>query len=211
MDGLLLDSERAARDVFFEACGELGIHVDDHVYACCIGATREETVRLLCEALGSEAAYTALERRWDELYEHRITTVPPLLKPGARELLDALESYRVPRALATSTARPRATGKLERAGVLGSFSCLICGGETHRGKPYPDPYLAAVTALGTTPRESWALEDSEHGVRAAHAAGLRVFQVPDLVPPSDSLVTLGHRVVADLYDVLDELHESFTR
>lgn len=211
MDGLLLDSERVAREAFRDACSDLGLHVDDDVYARCIGSTQQATAHLLTEALASQAAYAALERRWDELYEHRISDSPVPLKAGARELLDALQAYRVPCALATSTARARATRKLEHAGVIARFSCLICGGETERGKPYPDPYLAAVTALGTAPERTWALEDSENGVRAAHAAGLAVVQVPDLIPPDDTVLVLGHWVVGDLFDVLRELHRAFDK
>lgn len=206
MDGLLLDSERLARETFEAACTSLGLALDGDVYLRCVGSTEEATAAVLTEVLASEAAYLELQRHWNDLYHQRIESAPVALKPGALELLRALEDYGIPRALATSTRRPRATLKLERAGLLRYFTCLICGGETDRGKPHPDPYLAAVTALGTRPAESWALEDSEHGVRAARTAGLTVFQVPDLVAPSEELTALGHRVVADLFEVLGELH-----
>lgn len=211
MDGLLLDSERLAREAFFEACRMVGVDVDDDVYARCIGSTREDTAQLLSEALGSRDLHGELDRCWDELYQTRIAASAVPLKAGARELLDALARYDIPRALATSTDRATATLKLERAAVISSFSCLICGGETDRGKPHPDPYLAAVTALGAPPESTWALEDSAHGVRSAHAAGLRVFQIPDLVPPPPDLEGLGHHVAADLFQVLDELHRACAR
>jgi HAD superfamily hydrolase (TIGR01509 family) len=208
MDGLLLDSERLAREAFDEACRVVGVEVEPEVYARCIGSNREATAAILVDVLGSQAVYGELDRHWDERYQSLINGGAVALKPGALELLTALTSYGIPRALATSTARPRATLKLQRAGVISYFSCLICGGETDRGKPHPDPYLAAVTALGTPPGASWALEDSENGVRAAEAAGLRVFQVPDLVAPSEALRGLGHRVAADLFEVLDELNRA---
>lgn len=209
MDGLLLDSERLARDAFVEACRDVGVSVDDDTYARCIGSNSEATGRILSEALGSAARFEVLRDRWEGLYHARVTTAAVPRKPGAGELLAALAHYGVPCALATSTARPTATTKLERAGLITSFTCMICGGETDRGKPHPDPYLAAVTALGTPPASSWALEDSENGVRAAHAAGLTVIQVPDLVPPSETLLALGHRVAVDLFEVLDEVHRAF--
>jgi HAD superfamily hydrolase (TIGR01509 family) len=211
MDGLLLDSERLAREAFDAACRIVGVRVDAEVYARCIGSNRAATARILTAALASEAAYAELDRHWEERYHARISTAAVALKPGALELLEALEGYGIPRGLATSTSRPRTTLKLERADVISFFSCLICGGETERGKPHPDPYLAAVTALGTLPDATWALEDSENGVRAAHAAGLQVFQIPDLVVPSEALRGLGHRVAPDLFEVLDELHRACTR
>jgi beta-phosphoglucomutase-like phosphatase (HAD superfamily) len=69
------------------------------------------------------------------------------------------------------------------------------------------PYLTATRALGYAPRECWAIEDSDNGVRAAHAAGLSVFQVPDLVPPSADVRSLGHTILTNLHDVARLLRE----
>jgi HAD superfamily hydrolase (TIGR01509 family) len=205
MDGLLLDSERLARMAFLEACDVLGLAVDDAVYARCIGSTPAGTEAILRAALGPAIDYAALDHLWNERYQRRIQAAPVDLKPGALALLDALAELGIPRGLATSTGRVTATRKLSGAGVIAYFSCLICGGETARGKPHPDPYLAAVAGLGVPAADAWALEDSENGVRAAHAAGLQVIQVPDLVEPSAALRALGHPVVGSLLDVLAAL------
>ena len=55
-----------------------------------------------------------------------------------------------------------------------------------------DRYLLAAQRLGMAPGECVALEDSEFGVRAASAAGIRVIQVPDLVPATDLTLSLIH-------------------
>jgi HAD superfamily hydrolase (TIGR01509 family) len=201
MDGLLLDSERVAREAFLEACELFGVVVDDAVYARCIGSTPAGTRAVLRDALGPGFDYGAFDRRWDDRYRRRLDAAPVDLKPGAMELLEDLATLGIPRGLATSTGRSLATRKLADAGVISHFACLICGGETSRGKPFPDPYLAAVSALGVRAESAWALEDSENGVRSAHAAGLEVIQVPDLVAPSAELLALGHAVVGSLFDV----------
>lgn len=202
MDGLLLDSERVASAAFEVACAELDIVLDPAVYARCIGSSWEATRQVLSAALGDVTRYETLRQAWDADYRRRIDAGEIAVKPGARDLLDALEAARIPRALATSTRRPTAMLKLSRSGLLEAFACLVCGGETERGKPHPEPYLAAVAVLGAAPARCWALEDSENGVRAAHAAGLRVIQVPDLIPPSADLQTLGHTIAGDLFEVL---------
>lgn len=205
MDGLLLDSERLARDAFEEACADIAATVAPEIYLRCIGSSWDATRVVLTEALGSAERYESLSRRWEERYQARIDAGEVQLKPGARELIAALEAASIPRAVATSTLRPTATAKLAGAGILPSFACLICGGETPRGKPHPDPYLAAVAGLGTPAHLTWALEDSENGVRSANAAGLHVIQVPDLVAPSVELLALGHAVADSLHDVLEVL------
>ena len=49
------------------------------------------------------------------------------------------------------------------------------------GKPHPEPYLRAATALGVDPVQCVAIEDSPTGVTSAAAAGCVVVAVPNLV------------------------------
>jgi beta-phosphoglucomutase-like phosphatase (HAD superfamily) len=43
-----------------------------------------------------------------------------------------------------------------------------------RGKPHPDLFLFAADRMGVDPQDCVVVEDSPHGVVAAHAAGMRV-------------------------------------
>ncbi|MEZ5557256.1 MAG: HAD family phosphatase [Pseudomonadales bacterium] len=209
MDGLLLDSERLARELFFATCVEIGMQVDPAVYDRCVGTTHEGTAQILSAILGA-AGYEELEARWSARYEARIRAHPVPVKAGALALLEYLQSTSVPLALATSTRRPVAERKLQLAGLAAFFPVMVCGGETPRGKPHPDPYLAALEHLGQPPARCLALEDSDNGVRAAHAAGLKVIQVPDLLEPAPAVRALGHQVVSDLHAVLADLRSGPT-
>ena len=207
MDGLLLDSERLARDAFVQACEDLDLVVDLAVYHRCIGSTYEKTEELLTAALGPDFSYQVLDQHWSRHYHARLAERPVPVKAGARELLEFLDLNRIPRAVVTSTRRGTAVEKLSRTELLGFFGHLVCGGETDLGKPNPDPYLAAAGHLEIAPSRCWALEDSANGVRAAHGAGCRVFQVPDLVEPPADLRDLGHDIVSSLEDVLRLLEQ----
>jgi HAD superfamily hydrolase (TIGR01509 family) len=202
MDGLLLDSERLAREAFVRACTDLGWEARLDVYHLCIGSTYQKTEELLREAYGPDFPYTAVDERWSALYHARLAEGSVPVKGGAPELLEYLEGCGVPVAVVTSTRRSTALEKLERTELLDYFAHLVCGGETDRGKPAPDPYLAGAKGLDLDPGSCWALEDSANGVRAAHGAGCTVFQIPDLVAPEDDLRELGHRIVNTLHDVL---------
>ncbi len=46
---------------------------------------------------------------------------------------------------------------------------------------------ASVRYVSLDPRACAALEDSEPGIAAAHAAGMRAMMVPDLKQPSDAV------------------------
>ena len=70
---------------------------------------------------------------------------------------------------------------MAQAGLAGDFQHLITLDDVTRAKPAPDPYLLAAKWLGVAPARCLVFEDSEVGAEAAHSAGMRVVQVPDLV------------------------------
>ncbi|GAA4789027.1 HAD-IA family hydrolase [Olivibacter ginsenosidimutans] len=57
-------------------------------------------------------------------------------------------------------------------GLTDYIDVLICAGETPKGKPFPDPFLAAAEKLGIEPKECIVFEDGNPGVAAAEAAGM---------------------------------------
>ena len=209
MDGLLLDTERIALSTFEQACTQRGLNVSRHVYEGCIGTSIQGTRDILVKAVGAQA-YEGLSREWARLYEARVLTQAVDIKDGAIELLELAQHLDLPIALATSTATELAKTKMRLAGLVEFFDVIIGGDAVEQPKPHPEPYLAAARALGHAPNECWAVEDSDNGVRAAHAAGLLVFQVPDLVQPAESVRAFGHRVVVSLHDVARVLSDAAT-
>jgi HAD superfamily hydrolase (TIGR01509 family) len=208
MDGLLLDSERLALEAFRTACAQSGWEPDLAVYRRCVGGTYEATERLLTPLLPPGLAYATFDACWSTAYADLLDAGALAVKPGARDLLATLADRGIPRALATSTRRAVAEHKLALTGLGDYLPLRVCGGETPRGKPAPDPYLAALALLGTPATATWACEDSDNGVLAAHAAGLHVIQVPDLLAPGDQVADLGHLVLEDLHAVLDHLQRA---
>ena len=201
MDGLLLDSERLARDAFVLACADHGYEADLVTYLECIGSTYDKTRELIMAAYGEDFPYQAIDERWSHHYHARLAEGPVPVKDGALALLTHLAAREMPMALVTSTRRATAEQKLEATGLIRFFDSLICGGETEHGKPNPDPYLAGAARLELEPTCCWALEDSANGVRAAVSAGCTVYQVPDLVEPTAELEQLGHQIVETLHEV----------
>ena len=200
MDGLLLDTERIALATFEEACRAHGLDVERTVYERCIGTSVQGTRDILGSALGYDV-YDRLSREWFSRYEARVLTQAVDVKDGGIEILELTRSLGVPIALATSTATELARTKLRLAGLLDFFAAIVGGDVVANPKPHPEPYLTAARALGFAPNQCWAIEDSDNGVRAAHAAGLFVFQVPDLVQPAAEVRGIGHPVVDSLREV----------
>ena len=183
MDGLLIDSERAMLECWRDTAVQQSLALDDTVWLSMVGLHEAGCAELLEGLLGAKQA-ERLTLECKHRYDHLLESGLPL-KPGVRELLDYLSSRGVPLAVATSTRRERAQIKLVRSGIDGYFSHVVTSSDVLHAKPAPDLYLLAAQRLGIAPGECMALEDSEFGVRAASAAGIRVIQVPDLVPATD--------------------------
>lgn len=102
-------------------------------------------------------------------------------RPGARELLAALNDASVPCALVTMSYRRLVTPVLEQLSGAG-FSAVVTGDSVTHGKPHAEPYLRAAELLGVTPQDCIAIEDSDTGATSAVAAGCTVLCVPHHVP-----------------------------
>jgi mannitol-1-/sugar-/sorbitol-6-phosphatase len=89
--------------------------------------------------------------------------------PGAHELFADGD----PVAVVTSCTVPLATARLRAAG-LPVPDVLVTPERLSRGKPDPEGYLLAASALGVTPAECIVLEDAPAGVDAGRAAGMHV-------------------------------------
>lgn len=183
MDGLLIDSERVILECWRETAAAQSLALDDTVWLSMVGLHDAGCAELLDGLLGAERAERLTfecKRRYDLLVEDGLP-----LKAGARELLQDLFGLGVPLAVATSTRGERARLKLARSGIDRFFSHVVTSSDVTHAKPAPDLYLLAAQRLEVPPAECVALEDSEFGVRAATAAGIRVIQVPDMVPATD--------------------------
>ncbi len=126
---------------------------------------------------GSPIAPAAAAALWQEQHATlECEFLAPL--PGVVPLLTGLRRRRVPTGVASSSRIARVRGLLAALGLGGHFDTAAGGDEVARAKPAPDVYLLAAHRLGAMPERCVALEDSENGVRAAKAAGMRCIAVP---------------------------------
>ena len=124
------------------------------------------------------------------------SAAPDRLAPGAIELLDSFCRRRC--SLRTGIGViPGAAGRRPQPTAEGTFQVSVA--ETRcRGKPHPEPYEKACTALGVSARHCVVLEDSETGCRAGNAAGALVVAVPNRVEIPKAPRRLHIRSLADL-------------
>ena len=207
MDGLIVDSEVVYREAILAAAAAQGHALPLALFHQMIGAPIVQNRELLRDHFGADLDIEALLDESSARF-HQIFDLEDRIKAGVSELLDALDARGLRRAIATSSPRASVERHLAPGGLLARFDAVIARGDYARGKPAPDPFLAAAAALGVPPSACLALEDSHNGVRAAHAAGMMTVMVPDLLEATDEMRRLCVAVAASLHDVRIMLGES---
>ena len=210
MDGVLLDTETIAMRAWMGAATAHGLAFSRDNYIGMIGLSHAATKEYLKTLSWSEEAIAnAFDSAW-ALYMDMMSDDPPRLKQGAVELLDFLAANNVPRGVATSTETTLASRQLERAGILNRMDAVIGGDQVTRGKPAPDIFLLAASKLNSPPADCIVLEDSDHGIRAALAAGMKVIWAPDICEVSDQTKAQTLTVVSSLDRAIPHVQKSLT-
>jgi HAD superfamily hydrolase (TIGR01509 family) len=205
MDGLLLDTERIFLDAFINTCTDLNHRFDMSLFISIIGTNSIKTKDILTEGFGRGFNHDRFREVWIRHVESYLSDNSIPLKSGAVNLLEKISSVPLPMAIATSTRYSDAIKSLESTSIINYFRFVVGGDHVTNGKPHPEIYLKVADRLGMSPVECIVFEDSENGVKSAHAAGMCVIQVPDLVTPTEEIKALGHRI----YDSLDMVIRDF--
>jgi HAD superfamily hydrolase (TIGR01509 family) len=210
MDGLLFDTERLYQEALVLAAAEGGHEVAQEVFNRTVGLPWVQSRATLLSHFGEAFPVDAFQEAWVRHFwviaETRLE-----LKPGALELLDALDQLGLPRAIATSSSRRTIERHLTAYDLSARFNEIVGHGDYEHGKPAPDPFLKAAERLGVEPRSCLALEDSHNGVRSAASAGMMTVMVPDLLEPTDEIRMLCTFVARDLHEVRRSLLDPWKR
>ena len=200
MDGLLVDTERVYFDALLKAVHAVGCEMTEAFAYSTIGVPGKECNAMIEAHYGPAFQIDAFNAAYDGIVMAVLAQGIPL-RPGARELVTYLTEEGVPQAIATSSRRPTVDRYLGHVGLLEHFAAIVCRDDVANPKPAPDPFLIAAERLGLAPAECLALEDSYHGITAAHAAGTMPIMVPDLLPVTDAARAKCIAVVDDLHAV----------
>ncbi|RMF82110.1 MAG: HAD family phosphatase [Chloroflexi bacterium] len=205
MDGLLVDSEPVwaiAEEALLKSYGK---QYDEDIQKQLIGLGTKEFLTRMAAAYGIDAPFETLRadviRRMQVLIPQHV--VP---QPGAVELIKHTSQRGIPRAIASSSPMPVIEAVLSSLAWCDIFATRCSGEEVEHSKPAPDVYLLAAQRLGVAPSDCLALEDSPTGARAAVAAGMTCYAVPDLSHSTMSdFAEITPHVFASLHDVLNVL------
>lgn len=200
MDGLMIDTEIIYHHAWQRAAHELGYTIDDALFAGLIGVRTDECEAAIRDHLGPDFPLATFQTRWMERWEELAETQGIERKPGLTELLAQLDALQLPKAVATSSTMAEAERSLRLSDLARHFDIIVTGDQVAHGKPAPDIFAEAARRLGIAAGDCIAFEDSNAGALAAHRAGMRVYVVPDLVPPDATTRAVAAGILTSLHD-----------
>jgi HAD superfamily hydrolase (TIGR01509 family) len=171
-DGVLVDSEPIANRVMAEAITEAGLPITtEECMAAFMGRRWEDSLASVEAKLGRR-----LPADFSRDYRARrdaalAADLQPI--PG---IADAIQRIRLQRCVASSSEPEKIRFSLAHTGLLELFDGRIFSAhEVRRGKPAPDLFLHAASAMGVSPQSCAVVEDTIVGVEAANAAEMSAF------------------------------------
>lgn len=197
-DGLMFNTEDIFDHVGHELLRRRNRRMTTALRSRMMGRRAPEAFAVLVEELELTETVKELQAESAEIFNARLDEhLAPM--PGLFEVLERIEQRRLPKAVATSSARPYLLDLLGRFDLQERFDVLLAAGDVRHGKPHPEIYLKAAEALGLAPAETLVFEDSETGTRAAAEAGATVVSVPNEHTDGHDF-SRAHHVAESLHD-----------
>jgi HAD superfamily hydrolase (TIGR01509 family) len=206
LDGLLLDSEQVWDEAREQLAKERGGRWHDQAQKDMMGMSSTEWSRYMHDRIGLPEPPEEINRevveRLAAIYREHLPVIP-----GAKEAVERLAA-RWPLGLASSSNRELIDLALDLLGVKHLFAATVSSEEVARGKPAPDVYLEVARRLAVDPTRAAAVEDSNNGILAAKAAGMRVLAIPNRhFPPGEDALARADVVLDSLAELTPEAVE----
>ena len=183
-DGVLVDTEALYFRATRETLHDVGIALSHEDYRKLFLVAGKGAFHLARERGFDEAAVRELRRARDLRYLALLEGESVVI-PGAPEAVERLgRCFRM--AIVTSSLREPFDCIHRTSGLLPHFELVLTREAYAHSKPDPEPYLTALKRLGLSAEECLVIEDSERGLRAAAAAGVRCWVVPSALTAGSS-------------------------
>jgi HAD superfamily hydrolase (TIGR01509 family) len=174
-DGTLADSMPLHYRAWLAALKEHKAEFPEALFYELGGTPTQQIIMILNERHGTNMDPEATARNKERLYIGMLAEIQPI-----EPVVSFVHEYYGKRPLAVASGGHRAivAKTLEGLGILDRFDAIIGAEDYRRGKPAPDPFLAAARKLNVNPRKCLVFEDTRLGCMAAEAAGMQWVLVP---------------------------------
>jgi len=187
VDGTLAETEEIHRQSFNRSFAQKGLdwHWSRQVYAGLLAVTggKERIRYYLANQLPEftvpgdlDEFIAALHASKTMIYTETMATGNVPMRPGVKRLINEARQSGLRLGIATTTTPANVSALLQHnlaPDAESWFEVIAAGGVVPAKKPAPDIYHYAMQAMGVSPAECLAIEDSENGLRSARAAELQ--------------------------------------
>lgn len=211
-DGLILETEEPIYRAWQEIYQQHGCHLAFDTWTSIIGTADyafeplEELERQYGAPIDRESVHARQRALEAQLIQVRSAM------PGVQAYMQDAQRLGLRIGLASSSDSAWVTGHLDRLGLLGYFDAIKTSDDVLCTKPDPELFLSVLAALDLSPREAIVLEDSPHGVEAAHRAGIFTVAVPNAMTRELEFdhpeIRLGSLTDISLEDLLNRVNGS---
>lgn len=201
-DGVIADSEVVANKILAAMVSELGAPTTlQDSYRRYMGMRFSEVMAAVEATVGRRLPVDFPDRFQARILAAFRAELQPVA--GARAYIEAFSQ--VPRCVASSSSPDRLAVCLGVLGLEPTFGQNVFSASmVARGKPHPDIFLHAASAMGVQPSQAIVIEDSASGVQAGVAAGMRVIGLlaASHIQPGhrERLLAAGAHHVASTFD-----------
>lgn len=178
-DGVLVNTEEIGARNARSALQAAGLHYsdeqfEDRVVGCDLMTLRQNVRDDYFAATGQQLGEDFFDDMHARYLQEEAKGIAAIA--GVRDFVESLARSQIPFAICSNSFVPNIERKIRAVGLYDLFAGRILGRDNvAHGKPAPDVYLAGMTLLGETDAQKCVvIEDSAVGVRAGHAAGMRV-------------------------------------
>ncbi len=168
-DGTLADNMPVHFLAWSRAMADYGGSYPEELFYEWGGVPTAEIVRRLNRKFGLSMDVDEVVLRKEHYYREMIPQVVP-----KDEVVALARAYhgKLPMAVASGGHRDLVVRTLRALGILELFDAVVAAEDYDRGKPHPDPFLAAAERMGVAPQDCLVFEDTATGAEAAKAAGM---------------------------------------
>ena len=174
-DGTIVDSMPLHYKAWKQVLGEWNCEFSEERFYAWGGMPIVEIISTLNREYGLSMPVEAVAKRKENLYFERL----PELKPIPEVVEHILEQHgKIPLAVVSGSTRDSVEASLTTLQLLDRFDALVCAGEYQNSKPHPEAFLLAAEKLRVEPIKCLVFEDTNMGIEAATAAGMKSARVP---------------------------------
>jgi N-acetyl-D-muramate 6-phosphate phosphatase len=153
-----------------------------------------------------DTGFPEMREEYLNIYD-QVFTRSPVLFDGFAEVLAEIEKKKMPWGIVTNKPRRFSEPLIKAIGLDQRVSCLVCGDDAPRPKPYPDTLFMACKMAGVNAEHCTYVGDAERDVQAGKAAGMKtVIALFGYIDQSDKPAEWGADVMikhpAELLDML---------